>query len=65
LRTCEKLNNDQWVKVDFSTLKNGDIFRQYDDGKRYIDENTRDNVWVAKSNAYINNIGVWVIETLN
>ena len=66
MRTIEKFdeNSNKWVKISFEILMEGDIFRLFDNGERYVNKADGNNVWIATSLPYINEEGVWAISTL-
>ncbi len=66
MRTVEKFDVGelQWVEIPFETLVEGDVFRFFDDGERYVNKADGNNVWIATSLPYINDEGVWAITTL-
>lgn len=53
----------EWIDIDIKDLRVGDIIRIYDNGIRYADSETKNNIWVVDSDPYINN-GIWTINTL-
>ena len=53
-----------WVRVKFSSLKSGDIFKIMDGEDRYTNWETGDSVWVAEGDPYINKDGVLAIKTI-
>lgn len=57
-------NISKWTSVDFFELSDGCIFRMFDCGHRYYNEETGDNVWVAIGVPYKNKDGIWTIKTL-
>lgn len=66
MRTIEKFNNksNTWDCIKFKDLKNDDIFRIFDNGERYVNKADGNNVWIAVGNPYINNDGIWSIQTI-
>jgi len=65
-RIIEKFNKEinEWEEIPFFNLKEGDIFRIFVDKKRFIDRNDGNNVWIAKSDSFINKDCIWEIYTL-
>ena len=57
----KELNN--WIVTPFENLRVADIFRIFDDGERYIDEN-KNSVWIVDSTPYHNGDGQLTINTL-
>lgn len=55
--------DENWELTDFERLNDGDFFKIIQDGVRYTDPDTGDNVWVAKGTPYRNQYGDWEIET--
>lgn len=54
----------EWKEVEFSNLCDGDIFRIFDNGERYINKLDGNNVWIAIGAPYINDAGILTIKTL-
>jgi len=61
-RIVERFEDDQWVQVPFQHLKKGDAFRIFQDGIRYADPATGNNVWIASSHPYEGK-DAWHIDT--
>lgn len=57
MRTVKVFNRTEgvWQDRDFNELKRNDIFRLYDDGKRYTNQKTGDNVWIASGSPCVEN----------
>lgn len=51
-----------WVLTDFEKMQDGDIFKIIQDGVRYTDPVTGDNIWVANGEPYQDTHG-WQINT--
>ena len=51
-RKFQRFIKQKWEDVEFKDLKIGDIFIIFDNGKRYSDPVTGDNVWIASSDSY-------------
>jgi hypothetical protein len=66
VRTIEIFNkyNGKWEDIDFQHLVNGDIFRIFDGGERYINKEDGNNIWIATGNPYLNEDKIWTINTL-
>ena len=60
MRTAEKYDaeNNEWVESTFLDLKNGDLFRFFDDDKRYVNSNDDSNAWMICGEPYINDDGI-------
>ena len=50
--------------IEFEKLKDGDIFRIFDDGERYVNKDDGNNVWIAVEEPYLNGDGIWTIDTI-
>jgi hypothetical protein len=66
MRRVEKFNKklEVWFEIEFKDLVNGDIFRLYDDGIRYINSEDGNNVWIVKGLPFVNKEGIWSVHTL-
>ena len=66
MRKIEKydLKVNKWVEIDFKDLKNGDIFRIFDNGKRYVSKKDGNNVWITKGSPHQNEDGIWSVNTV-
>jgi len=66
MRRVERFNKETgcWDEAEFKNLIIGDIFRLFDDEERYVNNIDGNNVWIAKCEPYIDNDGIWVINTL-
>lgn len=66
MRTIEKFDksDNEWIKAPFKSLKNGDVFRIFDNNKRYVNEEDGNNVWIAISDFYQREDGMITIDTL-
>ncbi|MDV3427886.1 MAG: hypothetical protein LIR50_12820 [Bacillota bacterium] len=63
MRKIEILNkNNNWVEIDFCGLRKGDIFRIFDNGKRFCDKKGNKQ-WTAISEPYITETGIYQINT--
>jgi len=51
-RKFQRFIKQEWEDIEFKDLKIGNIFRIFDNGKRYSDPATDDNVWIASSDSY-------------
>lgn len=51
-RKFQRFIKQEWEDVEFKDLKIGNIFRIFDNGKRYSDPVTGNNIWIASSNPY-------------
>ena len=61
-RTFERydLSNDKWSPIEFEELVKDDVFRMFDNGLPYTDENGKET-WIAGSNIHLNEKGEFVI----
>jgi hypothetical protein len=66
MRMIEKYNKktNHWDYIEFEKLKDGDIFRIFDDGERYVNKDDGNNVWIAVGEPYLNGDGIWTIDTI-
>lgn len=66
MRIIEKFNRttDQWEVIDFGNLDEGDIFRIYDNGERYINTADGNNVWISTSKPYLTEDCIFTIDTI-
>jgi len=66
MRSTEFFNKltSKWEEVNFENLKIGDIFRIFENGKRYTNRAGGNNVWIATGDAYLNQDKIWQINTL-
>ncbi len=66
MRIIEMYNKETgyWDQVEFEKLNEGDIFRIFDDGERYINKTDGNNVWIATGVPYLNENNIWTIDTL-
>jgi hypothetical protein len=58
MRLTNRNNKGVWESCRLPDLKEGDIFRQEDDGYENFDEN---RAYICKGNPYKNDKGVWTI----
>lgn len=65
-RIIERYNKEtnNWEVIKFKELTKDDIFRIFDNDIRYVNLADGNNVWVAKSEPYLNKDGVYTIDTL-
>ena len=65
-RTIERFDKEsgKWMETKFSNLTNGDIFRIFDLGERYVNTKDGNNVWIAKGDPFLNKDNIWAIHTL-
>lgn len=65
-RVIEKYNNKkrEWEVIDFENLHKNDVFRIFDNGKRYINKADGNNVWIATNEPFLNDDSFWSIDTL-
>lgn len=65
-RIIERYNKktNDWEVINFEELIKNDVFRIFDNGERYINSSDGNNVWIAKSEPYLNKDGVYIIDTL-
>jgi hypothetical protein len=65
-RKIEKFDHrlQEWREISFGELYKGDIFRIFDNGKRYVNSSDGNNVWIAKGDSYKNSEGVLTIDTV-
>lgn len=54
--------NSIWLDVEFDDLHCDDMFRIFDNGERFIDEDGN-SLWVAVSEPYVNQYGILTIDT--
>ena len=66
MRRTERLNKEtkNWDCVEFQELKDGDVFRLFDNEERYINKADGNNVWIAKGIPYLNNDNIWTVDTI-
>lgn len=66
MRIIEKFNRaiNIWEEIKFEKLIDGDIFRIFDNGERYVNKSDGNNVWVAIGEPYLNEDNVWTIKTI-
>lgn len=66
MRTVEVFDIDlkQWEEIDFKKLKDGDLFRLFDSGARYVDETNGKHSWIAKGFPYKNKKGIWTVNAI-
>ena len=66
IKTIERFNREtgNWDYIEFEKLKDGDIFRIFDDGERYVNKADGNNVWIAVGEPYLNGDGIWTIDTI-
>ena len=57
-------NYGTWMDIAFEDLRQDDIFRIFDDNERYNDSFTGNNVWIAISKPYLNDEGIFTVNTL-
>lgn len=50
-----------WQDIEFMNLKPRDIFKIYDNGKRFVDTNGHDE-WIVTSLPYINENGILTVD---
>jgi len=64
MRVIERYNRivKMWFKVDLKDLREGNIFRIYDNEKRYINRLNGSSVWIATGDPYQNDTGIWTID---
>lgn len=62
-RIVERKEADQWIRVDFKSLKKGDTFRLFDPPDMTLLEYEGHTVWIATADAYEeNNVGYIKVE---
>lgn len=64
IRTCQLFKNKEWIDIKFKDLKQGDIFRLFDDGIPVIDNDGFTNLG-AKSDAYLNDEGKYQVDIMD
>jgi len=61
-RKVEKLEECNWIAVDFPTLKKGDAFRMFEPWGEEVIDNEGKNSWICGSDSYINKDGIWQVD---
>lgn len=66
MRTCERAikNSHSFESIEFKELKEGDLFRLFDDFNPVIDSNGF-TIWKALSDAYLNDEGIWQVNIMD
>jgi hypothetical protein len=56
--------NKVWEEKPFRLLRDGDVFRIFDNGKRYFNKKDGNNIWIASGYPYKNKEGIYTVSTL-
>jgi hypothetical protein len=64
MRTCQIKKDKEWININFSELKQGDIFRLFDNDIPVIN-NEGFTQFMAQSDAYENNEGIYQVDIMD
>lgn len=64
MRIVERVENNGYKEINFEELKNGDVFKIYEEDRTPILDELNHDQFVAMSDAYLNKDGIWEIKLI-
>ena len=64
LRKVEKLEDGEWIEIEFAELRKNDTFRMFESTGEEVYNNEGENIFVASNDAFIGANGILTIETI-
>lgn len=61
-RKTEIYTNDNWQAIDFQQIKKGDTFRLFESTGEAVIGGRSETEWIAMSNAFLIDDGVWTVD---